>query len=51
LGRVPLHFDILKSMIIYWYRLENLGQTFPLLVDASKESKLFYKITRHGLVP
>ena len=25
LGRFPLHFDITKSMIRYWHRLENLG--------------------------
>ena len=30
-------------MISYWYRLENLGQTFPLLVDAYKESKLLFE--------
>ena len=31
LGRFPLHFDIIKSKIRYWYRLENLGSSFPLL--------------------
>lgn len=34
LGRFPLHFDILKYLISYWYRLENLDNTFPLLKDA-----------------
>ena len=43
LGRFPLHFDILKSMLSYWYRLENLGQSFPLLVDAYKESKSLFE--------
>ena len=40
LGRFPLHFDITKSMIRYWHRLENLGSSFPLLKDAYLESKL-----------
>ena len=31
LDRFPLHFDIIKSRISYWHRLENLGQSFPLL--------------------
>ena len=53
LGRFPLHFDILKSMLSYWYRLENLGQSFPLLVDAYKESKSLdlNKIAHRGIVP
>ena len=34
LGRFPLHFDIIKSMIRYWYRLENLDSNFTLLKDA-----------------
>ena len=24
LGRFPIHFDILKAMLSYWHRLENL---------------------------
>jgi hypothetical protein len=36
LGRFPLHFDIIKSMIRYWYRLENL--------DAYEESKKLFEI-------
>jgi hypothetical protein len=39
LGRFPLHFDIIKSMIRYWYRLENLDSNFTLLTDAYEESK------------
>jgi hypothetical protein len=30
LGLFPLHFDIIKSMIRYWYRLENLDSNFTL---------------------
>ena len=42
LGRFPLHFDIIKSTIRYWYRLENLDSNFTLLKDAYEESiKLF----------
>lgn len=33
LGRYPLHYDILKCLIRYWFRLENLD-SFPLLKDA-----------------
>ena len=33
LGRFPLHYDILKSLINYWYRFENLNE-FSLLKDA-----------------
>jgi hypothetical protein len=36
LGRFPFHFDIIKSMIRYWYRLENL--------DAYEESKKLFEI-------
>ena len=39
LGRFPLHFDIIKSMIRYWNRLENLDSNFTLLKDAYEESK------------
>jgi hypothetical protein len=44
LGRFPLHFDIIKSMIRYWYRLENLDSIFTLLKDAYKESKKLFEI-------
>jgi hypothetical protein len=30
LGRFPLYFNIIKCMLLYWYRLENLGKEFPL---------------------
>lgn len=43
LGRFPLHFDIIKSMIRYWYRLENLGSSFPLLQYAYLESKSLHE--------
>ena len=39
LGRFPLHFDIIRSIINYWYRLENLGSSFPLLKEAYLNSK------------
>ena len=31
LGRFPIHFDIIKAMVRFWYRLENLDNAFPLL--------------------
>lgn len=43
LGRFPLHLDIVRSMIRYWYRLENLGQSFPILKDAYCESKSLFE--------
>ena len=42
LGRFPLHFNIIKGMLLYWYRLENLGKEFPLLKEAYNETKLLY---------
>ena len=38
LGRFPLYYDIIKSMINYWQRLEKL-ESFPLLKDAYEHSK------------
>lgn len=43
LGRFPLHFDILRSMLSYWHRLENFGQSFPLLYNAYLESNLLFQ--------
>ena len=40
LGRFPLHFDILKQILRFWHRLENLDSSFPLL-------KAAYKCTKH----
>jgi hypothetical protein len=34
LGRFPLYFNIIKGMLLYCYRLENLGREFPLLAEA-----------------
>lgn len=34
LGRFPLHFDIVKSLVKYWYRFENISTEFNLLKDA-----------------
>jgi hypothetical protein len=42
LGRFPLYFNIIKCMLLYWYRLENLGREFPLLKEAYNETKLLY---------
>ena len=39
LGRHPLHYDIVKSLLKYCYRLENLTTEFPLLKDAFLCSK------------
>ena len=33
LGRLHIHFDVIKNMLLYWHRLETL-QEFPLLSDA-----------------
>ena len=42
LGRFPLYFNIIKGMLSYCYRLENLGNNFPLLKDAYDESKMLH---------
>ena len=42
LGRFLLYFNIIKCMLLYWYRLENLGKEFPLLKEAYNETKLLY---------
>lgn len=34
LGRFSLHFNIIKSMLKFWHRLENLQNQFPILKDA-----------------
>ena len=39
LGRYPLHYDIVKRLLKYCYRLENLTTEFPLLKDAFLCSK------------
>ncbi|XP_056020221.1 uncharacterized protein LOC130054426 [Ostrea edulis] len=52
LGRFPLHHDILKSIICYWYRLENQNE-FKLLKDAYLCSKSLYlnsKLSWYSLV-
>lgn len=43
LGRFPLHFNIVQSMLNYWYRLENLGSSFPLLMEAYQTSKMLFE--------
>ena len=42
MGRFPLHYDIVKSLIRYWYRLENLSTEFTLLKDAYECSKKLF---------
>ena len=49
LGRFPLYFNIIKGMLLYWYRLENLGKEFPLLKEAYNETKLLYLKNHHGM--
>jgi hypothetical protein len=46
LGRFPLYFNIIKCMLLYWYRLENLGKEFPLSKEAYNETKLLYLSTK-----
>jgi hypothetical protein len=42
LGRFPIHFDILKVMLSYWHRLENLDpDCSSLLKNAFVESKKY----------
>jgi hypothetical protein len=36
------NFNIVKSMLNYYLRLEKTGSTFPLLNDAYIESKLLH---------
>lgn len=33
-GRFPLYYDIIKSILRYWFRLENISTEFILLKDA-----------------
>jgi hypothetical protein len=43
LGRFPIHFDILKAMLSYWHRLENLvPDCWSLLKNAFVESKYLF---------
>jgi hypothetical protein len=43
LGRFPIHFDILKAMLSYWHRLENLDpDCSSLLKNAFVESKYLF---------
>lgn len=43
LGRFPIHFDILKAMLSYWHRLDNLDpDCSSLLKNAFVESKYLF---------
>jgi hypothetical protein len=39
----PLHFDILKQILRFWHRLENLDSSFPLLKAAYKCTNNLYE--------
>ena len=43
LCRFPLHFDILKQILRFWHRLENLDSSFPLLKAAYTCTKNVYE--------
>ena len=43
LGRLNLHFDVIKNMLLYWHRLENLDGEFPLLSEAFNCSKTLHQ--------
>ena len=49
LSRHPLYFNIVKSMLNYYLRLEKTDSTFPLLNDAYIESKLLHLMQRSHL--
>jgi hypothetical protein len=40
LGRFPIYFNIVKALVKYYYRLKNIQSDFPVLHDASEESKI-----------
>jgi hypothetical protein len=43
LRRFPIYYDIFKSMLNYWHRLETLDSTFPILQDAYITSKTLFE--------
>ena len=49
LGRFPLYYDIVKSILRYWYRLENLSSDFSLLKDAYECSKYLHSNNHFSL--
>ena len=48
LGRFPMHFYIVKAMLKYCYRLENLNAEFPLLSDAYYCSRDLHEKGKHS---
>ena len=46
LGRYPLYYDIIKTILKYCYRLENLSTEFPLLQDACLCSKKLHSMNK-----
>ena len=50
IGRQPLHYEVIKSMLKYCYRLENLSTEFPLLSNLC--SKELHSTKSHlGILP
>ena len=49
LGRFPIHLTIIKNIhvLLYWHRLENLQEEFPLLKEAFNVSKSLHYM-RHN---
>jgi hypothetical protein len=46
LGRYPLYYDIVKTILKYCYRLENLSTEFPLLQEAFLCSKKLHSMNK-----
>jgi hypothetical protein len=46
LGRFPIHYQIIKQMLGYWHRLENLESSFPLLKAAYNSSKKLFLLKK-----
>jgi hypothetical protein len=43
---IQLHYDIVKTILKYCYRLENLSTEFPLLQDAFLCSKTLHSMNK-----
>ena len=46
LGRFPLYFNIIKSMLRYYDRLQKSQSIFPLLFDSFEESKTLHNMKK-----
>ena len=40
LGRFSIYFNIVQALVKYYYRLKNIQSDFPVVHDASEESKI-----------